>query len=202
MARLNPTLRRAALLALAALAVSAPADANAQLGACPGQTVSQVFLPWSDPGWYTSVPDGGLVAAGEGWTFRGGAAVVDGNVPFHVRSASDSQALALAPGASAVTPPICIGPGHPSLRFFARSERATGTALVVTAEFLDPVGIQRSVPVGVIPAAPAWQPTPILPIVINALALTGSRPAWLRFTRAGGGDWFVDDVYVDPYGKG
>jgi hypothetical protein len=203
MASLTSTLRRTAVLAFAAFAVSTPAPADAQLGAaCPGQSVSQVFLPWADPAWYTSVPDGGLEAGGAGWTLSGAAAVVEGNEPFHVRSASDSRALALAPGASASSPPACVGPGHPTLRFFARSERASGTWLIVAAEFVDPVGVRRSVPVGMIAATPSWQPTPVLPIVVNALALTGSRPVGLRFTRSGGGDWFVDDVYVDPYGKG
>jgi hypothetical protein len=202
MAPLTRTARRAALLAVAVLAAAAPARAGAQIGVCPGQTVAQVFRPWSDFAWYASVPDGGLENGGAGWTLRGAATVVDGNEPFHVRSESDSRSLALAPGASASSAPACIGPGHPTLRFFARSEEATGTALVVTAEFVDPMGVQRSVPVGVVPATTAWQPTPILPIVINALALAGPSAVTFRLTRSGGGDWFVDDLYVDPYGKG
>jgi hypothetical protein len=202
MSPLTRTVRRAALLALAVLAAVAPARAEARLGACPGQAVAQVFLPWLDYAYYTSVPDGGLENGGAGWTLRGAAAVADGNEPFHVRSASDSHSLALAPGDSASSPPVCIGPGHPTLRFFARSQQASGTALGVAAEFVDARGVQRSVPVGVIPATAAWQPSPVLPVVVNVLALTGPRTVSFRFAPTGSGEWFVDDVFVDPYGKG
>jgi hypothetical protein len=194
-------LRRAALLALAVSLAGAPASAHAWLGACPAQPVAQVFLPWADPAWYEAVPDGGLEAGGAGWALGGGAAVVGGNEPYHVHSASDSRSLALPPAASAASPAVCLGPGHPTLRFFARSDAATRSALTVSAEFADPAGVRRSVPIGVITPTAAWRPSPALPIVLNTLALVGPQQAVFRFT-AGDGGWSVDDVYVDPYGKG
>jgi hypothetical protein len=202
MTTLQRCLRRAALLALAVSLVGAPAGAQARRGACPGQPVSQVFLPWADPSWYASVPDGGLEAGGAGWTLQGGAEVVSGNEPYYVRSASDSRALAVGPSGSAGTPPACIGPGHPTLRFFVRSSIATQGTLLVTVELVEPAGTSRSVLIGVIGPTSSWQPSPVLPVLTNTLALLIPQQAVFRFTPSGAGQWYVDDVYVDPYGKG
>src|SRR5918995_4672663 len=114
--------QRVALVLFAIAVASVPGEAHAQIwSGCAAEPVARVFLPWGDPGWYASVPDGGLEAGGAGWTLRAGAAVVDGNEPFHVRSDSDARALSLPPGASASTPGTCVGPGHPTLRFFLRN---------------------------------------------------------------------------------
>jgi hypothetical protein len=202
MLTVHRSLRHAALLALVLVGASAPAAAGAQPAACPGESIAQVFLPWADPAWYASVPDGGLEAGGAGWRLRGVAAVVEGNEPFHVRAPGDSRALALAPGGAASSPAACVGPGHPTLRFFARSERAANTSLAVTVELTDPAGNVRSLPIGLIAPTPAWQPSPILLIVTNALTLLGPQQAVFKFTPRGEGSWYIDDVYVDPYGKG
>ncbi|HET6551773.1 MAG TPA: hypothetical protein VFG79_25115 [Solirubrobacter sp.] len=190
------------VVALAALAL--PTSAQAQLGAtCPLRSVAQVFLPWGDLGWYASVPDGGLEAGGGSWDLRGGAHVVEENEPFHVRRATDRWSLALVPGASAASASMCIGPGHPTVRFFVRNSGSDQAVLTVTVEFTDPSGAQQSVPIGVIGAGAEWQPSPPLPVAINLLSLLAIQHASFRFTASGGGGhWGIDDVYVDPYGKG
>jgi hypothetical protein len=202
MLAVTPCLRRAAPLAAAALIMAPSSRAEAQIGACPAQPAAQVFLPWSDPAWYASVPDGGLESGGAAWTLRGPAAVVSGNEPYRVRAASDARALRLAPTASAASPASCVGPGHPTLRFFVRSENSALTALNVSVEFVDPTGASRSVPIGVISPTPAWQPSPVLPVIANTLSPALPQQARFRFTTSGDGAWYVDDVYVDPYGKG
>jgi hypothetical protein len=190
------------VVALATLAL--PTSAQAQLGAtCPLQSVAQVFLPWGDLGWYASVPDGGLEAGGGAWSLAGGARVVEENEPFYVRRATDRWSLALGPGASAASPPMCIGPGHPTLRFFIRNTGSDDAMLTVTVEFTDPSGREQTVPIGVIGAGPEWRPSPPLPVTINLLSLVAVQRASFRFTASGGGGhWGIDDVYVDPYGKG
>ena len=60
-------------------------------------------------------------SGGSGWTLERGAAVVHGNEPFYVGGGGDACALALPPGGSATTAPVCIGIEHPTLRFFARN---------------------------------------------------------------------------------
>jgi hypothetical protein len=48
-----------------------------------------------------------------------------------------------------------------------------------------------------------WAPTPLLPVVLNALSLLRSQSVAYRFAPADdSGRWWIDDVYVDPYGKG
>jgi hypothetical protein len=47
----------------------------------------------------------------------------------------------------------------------------------------------------------AWAPTPPIAIWANALSLLVPQQVAFRFA-ADGGEWQIDDVYVDPYGKG
>jgi hypothetical protein len=194
--------RLVALALAVAAALAAPAAAHARVASCPWQPAAQVFLPWGDPAWYASVPDGGLEAGGDGWTLRGGAAIAAGNEPFYVRSREDRRSLALPLAASAVSAPSCIGAGHPTVRFFVRNTGAPRAALRVSVDFVDGLGTRRSLPIGVVTATPEWAPSPVLPVVINALSLLAVQHAAFRFTPVDGGEWRVDDVYVDPYGKG
>jgi hypothetical protein len=187
---------------LAVVAASVPGEAHAQVfGSCAPGPVARIFLPWGDPAWYESVPDGGLEAGGTGWTLRGGAAVVAGNEPYYVRSQTDTRALSLPPGASASTPDTCVGPGHPTLRFFLRNPGETRAPLRVSVQFTDPAGTERSVPIGWVMGARAWTPSPVLLTAMNSLGLLKAQTVSFRFTSTEA-QYTVDDVYVDPYGKG
>jgi hypothetical protein len=171
-------LLRAALAALALL-VLLPSAARAD--DCSGQMLDRTFLPWADPALYTPVP--------EGWTLAGGAAVVSGNEPF---LAGDSS-LSLPAGASGTTAPLCIGLGHPTVRFFARNTGNPLSQLRVSA-----VAGGAELPIGLISAGREWAPSPPLLLAANLL---GADSVAFRFS-ADGGSWSVDDVYVDPYRKG
>jgi hypothetical protein len=191
-------LRCAALLVLTVAAAGRAGEAQADiLTGCKSGPVAQVFLPWVDPAWYALVPDGGFESGGQGWTLDAGAVVVSGNEPYYVRAAGDARSLALPAGASAATPPMCVSPGHPTLRFFVRHIGPAWSDLVVTVDFVDPVGVRRSVLVGSIKAGAAWMPSPVLAVPTNVLG----RTIVVRFSSSAGA-WSVDDVYVDPYGKG
>ena len=97
--------------ALAILALPGPAHA----AGCPDQPLDRTFRPWLDPAWYTPAPNGGLESGAAGWTLERGAAVVPGNEPFHVGGSDDASSLALPPGGSATTAPVCIGVEHPTI---------------------------------------------------------------------------------------
>jgi hypothetical protein len=194
--------RTAPLLLTVLVLAAAPGEARAQLGTCAGGPAAQVFLPWADSSWYASVPDGGFEAGGAGWALAGDAAIVNGNESYFVRSSADSRALALGPSGDAFSPPACVGPGKPTLRFFVRAAGAPHDVLNVSVQLLDPAGGARWVPIGAVARTGRWQPAPILPIATNLLALVVSQEAVFRFAPAGGGTWYVDDIYVDPYGKG
>jgi hypothetical protein len=186
----------AGILALAALALAVPSGAWAS--DCPQQSLSQTFLPWLDVAWYVPAPNGAFEGGTEDWTLRGGAQVVDGNNPY----LAGDRSLALPAGASATTAPMCIGLEHPTIRLFARNTGAPLSTLTVSVVFSDLLGVTRSLPIGVIGAGDSWSPTPVMPILVNLLALTGDQRVAFRFTAADDrGEWAIDDVYVDPYKK-
>jgi hypothetical protein len=205
---LTPRLRRVGIAGVAALAlavgvpVGARADGDPAAG-CPDGTVAQTFQHWLDPAWYVQAPDGGLEQGAAGWTLLGHATVADGNEPYHVGSADDTRSLALAPGASATTAPMCIGIEHPTIRFFARNTGAPHAQLKVSVVYRDAEGHRRLLTIGLVTGDTAWAPTPVLPVVVNLLALLGEQQAAFQFTPADDdGNWWIDDIYVDPYSKG
>ncbi len=203
----SPRLARPALAALAALAiiVCSPAAGNAAvLDGCPDQHLERPFLPWLDPASYVLVPNGGVERGASGWTLDGGARVVDGNESFNVGGDDDDHSLALPSGAAATSPSLCIGVEHPTVRLFARNTGSPTSTLAVAVVFRDLEGEPRSLPVGLVTAGADWQPTVPLPLLANLLAvLPAGQQAAIRLTPADdGGEWTVDDVYIDPYSKG
>jgi hypothetical protein len=201
MAKLTRRWRRAGGVALAALTLALPAAAQA--AACPAQPVAQRFLPWADPGWYAAVPDGGFEGPAASWTLAGGTAVVAGNEPYFVGTPLDQSSLALPSGASATSAGMCTGLGHPTLRFFARNLGSPHATLTVSAVIRDPNGAEQTVPIGVITAGAEWAPTPPVPVASNVLSPLCTQSTAFRFAPADNrGRWSIDDVYLDPYGKG
>lgn len=189
---------------VAGLAVAAP---SAQAGLlvntapdCDAQSLSKPFLPWLDPANYTLAPGGDFES--DTWELRGGAAVVSGNSSHYVGSSSDSHSLSLPRGSSATSPTICVGLEHPTLRFFAKNSGSLLSTLRVAVKFEDATGNVQSLPIGVFAAGGSWQPTLPTLVVANLLPLLpGERtPVAFEFTPLGlGGNWRIDDVYVDPW---
>jgi hypothetical protein len=197
-------------IALGWLAVAlAVAPAAAQAGPlvasapnCTSQALSQPFLPWLDPAHYTLAPNGGFENRASGWTLTGKASVVSGNETFYVRSRSDTRSLKLPAGSSATSSSICVGIEYPTLRLFARNAGAASSTLRVEVLFEDAAGNVLSAPIGTLTAGTSWQPTVPMVIGANLLPLLpdSKTPVAFRFTPQGsGGDWRIDDVYVDPY---
>ncbi len=203
MSRRSNALLAAVATLLVSVVAAVPASAGVLVSSAPdcdnGQT-SQPFRPWLDPAQYFLAPDGGFEADAADWSLDG-ASVVAGNQGFGVGGA----ALALPAGASATSPTFCVGLEHPTARFFVRrtSGSALRSALRVEARFELATGAVTTLPVGVVTAGSSWQPSPVAPLIGNLLALLPGEhtPAQLRFS-AEGGSFEIDDVYVDPYGRG
>jgi hypothetical protein len=191
---------RAVVLVLCGLSLALPASAAAQ-AECPPQPVAQVFMPWGDPAWYASVADGGMETRLGAWSLGGSARFVTGNEPFFVRSPGDAWSLSLPSGASAIGAPTCVNLGHPTLRLFARSGNPTQGTLRIAVEFTDLTGARRTQQIAMLAADGSWAPTPPIAIFANTLSLAIPQQVRFRFT-ADGAKWQLDDVYVDPYGKG
>jgi hypothetical protein len=189
---------RGVLAGLALLLLAPPAGASA--GLCPSQPVAQRFAPWSDPAWYAGLPGGGFEVGTAAWTLAGGGAVGEGNEPFHIGTPADHRSLRLPPGGSGTSPAICIGADHPTLRLVARNGGPPTGSLTVSAVVSGLTGETRAIPLATLTARD-WEPTAPIPVTLNVLALALPQSVAFRF-EAAGGDWAIDDVYIDPYGKG
>lgn len=197
--------RSTAVLAAALFAVLAPAGAHAGVLVesatdCEAQSSARVFLPWADVANYTLAP-GGAGESSDGLSFSGGASIVDGNEPWTVRDAGDSRSISLPEGSSVTTGVMCVGVEHPTLRFFSKQNSGSLFDEVdVEVLFEDSLGLVQSLWIGQARTS-SWQPTAVMAIPASLLPLLpGDRtPVAFRFT-ADGGDFQIDDVYVDPWG--
>lgn len=201
----NPLRPLPVLLALALMlalpgAASAGALTDALDGGCPEQATSQAFLAWGDPLPYALVDDGGFEASPTRWTLSGGATRVAGNQPF---DASGAHSLRIPAGGSAVSPAVCLGVLSPTVRFFLDAPGSLLANLRIEVLVEDGAGVVQTLPVAVEPGlVRGWRPSAPALVVQNLFAaLPGGAAAAVRL-RASGGAFTVDDVYVDPYGKG
>jgi hypothetical protein len=206
---LQRVIRLAALTGTGLLLALAPSSAHGVIvappaGECAAQPTSDPFAGWGDHAPYTRLIDGGFEGGATAWTLRR-AAVVEGNQPWYRHDAGDRRALALGAGGSAVSPPLCIGLGHPTLRLFARN---TGSPLgLLSVEILaeTSLGLTLPIPIGVVGRLrSSWAPTHRMLTLVNLLTLLppGVTEVSFRFRAIGlGSSWVIDDVYVDPYAK-
>jgi hypothetical protein len=188
----------------ATLALAAPASAGLVVQTttnCPAEPISQPFSRWLDPFPYQLAPGGSFEAGAPGWRLAGAARVVAGNEPWRVTGGADGASLRLPSGTSATTPPVCVGLEHPTIRFFARRNSGLLSTLAVSAVVTLQGGGTLAVPVGVVVAGGSWTPTLPYFFVGNFLPLLPGQytPVSFRFTPILGGDWQIDDVYIDPW---
>jgi hypothetical protein len=205
---MKQTWRRALMGAVATTVASLAMAGSASAGVlvtsaqdCTTQDLSSPFAPWNDDASYAQVKNGGLENGAAGWTLSGGAKVVSGNEPWNVAGDGDGASLRLPAGSSAISPPMCVGIEHPTVRFFARKNSGLLSTLVVTARVHLSLGGTIDVPFGVLLAGGQWKPSPAFLYLGNLLPLLPGQhtDVSFRFTPLLGGDWQVDDVYVDPY---
>ena len=207
---MNGIIRRAVLAATAAVATAAvfaaPASAGiltASASDCGDETLTRPFAQFGDSANYKLVRNGAFETGTDGWTLTGGARVVTGNEPWKVGGSGHAKSLVLPAGSTAISPVSCVGLGEPTLRFFAKKNRAALlgiSTLAVSVYVKTSLGLTVAVPVGTVLNGGQWKPTPQLLIVANLLPLLpGDRtPVAFQFTPVLG-DWQMDDLYVDPW---
>jgi len=184
------------VLGVTVLASGAVGTARAGL-TCPGQTYVQPFEPWLDEANYVSVQNGSLESS-SGWSLSGGAHLVAGNEPFYINSADDSHSLALPAGSSAISPALCITLLHPDLRFLAVNNGSPTSLLRVDAIVNTGLfNLSLTIPVAYLSGGSTWAPTVPIPFLTNLLSPVFGTVSF-RFTPLGG-NWQIDDVYVDPF---
>ena len=108
----------------------------------------------------------------------------------------DHRSLRLPPGATGTSPAICLGADHPALRLLVTNRGGSlASRLTVSA-----IAQKRTLPIATLTARD-WTPTAPLPVALNVLAVALPQSVAFRFD-ATDGIWAIDDVYIDPYGKG
>lgn len=186
-----------ATVALTAFSAAPAGAALISTGACSEATLSQPFARWGDQSTYELVPGGDFEGSLTGWTLSSGATRVAGSEPFGATGSVGSYSLALAAGASAQSPYVCVNASYPTFRFFARNSGLLSTVLVqvVYKTALGTVAL----PLGTVALSGQWQPT--LPMLtgslVGGLLSGGTAQAALRFTALTGSSR-IDDVFVDP----
>jgi hypothetical protein len=186
----------AALLSGVLPGLVAPADTPAS-GSCE-TTTSQPFARWGDRANYVLMPGGTFEAGSAAWTLSKGGRIVRGNETFYVHAASDTQALELPPGSSALTPPNCFAFGDWKLRFFvAGSGGRVRVNVVVRSALLGAVSVLDG---GTVRGGSTWQPSPEIGLTLtNLTGLLAVDAVSVRFTSTGSSSVRIDDAYLDPW---
>jgi hypothetical protein len=205
---------RTALLAVIAAAAFAAMTGTANAGVlvasapnCDNGATSQPFAQWGDGNQYFLAPGGNFESGLGGWDLNGARAVAD-QEPWNAAADGGDTGLSIPAGRSVVSPTICVGLEHPTMRFFAHRTGggllAGVSQLVVTARVETSLGLVLEVPVGAVGVlsgnGPSWNKTPAEIVLASLLPLLPGEhtPIQFRFTAVGASNWVIDDVYVDP----
>ncbi|HEU5063188.1 MAG TPA: hypothetical protein VFT79_08570 [Solirubrobacterales bacterium] len=192
------------LLAIMSAVVAVLACTAATAQACDYRGAEQVFKPWGDNHFYVLAPDGGFEAGGAGWSLAGGAATVEGNEPFYLNDAADQRSLSLPAGSSALSPSICMSLDTPIFRLFARNTGDPSAGLRVEASY-KLLGVVRTKTVSTVKADSSWAPSQQMSTVLTLSTVVGTlvpSAIQIRITPVGsGGQWQVDDLYIDPFSR-
>jgi hypothetical protein len=162
---------------------------------------SQVFAAWGDTATYALAPQGDL-SASDDWTLNKQATVVSGADPF----SGAVQSLELAKGAEAATPAMCVNLDNPTIRFFVKNVGGNGKShLKVDVLYEDSGGHVKRLTIAKLDAHREWQPSVILPMYMNMLALAspnGLTAVAFRFKAEGlqkDETLSISSLYVDPF---
>jgi hypothetical protein len=175
--------------------------------ACPERYIENPFTAWDDNADYFLIKEGNLGSDSTyDWSFGGGGLVAENN-PNSLHG-EEASSLSLREGDSADSPSVCVTVDDPTMRFFVKNTGEETGTLRVDAVYLDENFDEHTYHLGTLTSADAgseWGPSPVLELAAP-LADTlggGETPVTFRFTAEGrGSGWLIDDVYVDPYGKG
>ena len=171
-------------------------------GSCGNQVDSHPFARWGDNNSYTLVTGGTFEAGGLPWALSSGANVAAGNESYYVNASSDHNSLSLPSGSSATSLPVCTSIYHPTLRLFVNNTGSASSHLRVEALYPGLLGGVQVARLGDLGGTSTWQPSPELQLTVTNLLATLSLQRTVmayRFTPEGaGGQWRIDDVYLDP----
>ena len=165
---------------------------------------SSMFAAWGDDATYVLAPQGDL-AASDGWTLNKQATVIPSADPF----SGAKNSLQFVKGAQAATPAMCVNLDNPTIRFFVRDLGGNDKSqLKIDVLYEDLDGHVKHLTVARVRARGEWQPSVILPIYMNILALaspSGVTAVAFRFKAEGlqkDETLSISALYVDPLKMG
>jgi hypothetical protein len=169
--------------------------------------VTYPFAPWGDYAKYAFVPNGGFESGATGWKLSGGAQVVSGNESFYVHGPRERYSLRMPPGSTATTAPMCISLFSGKMRFFTANAGAPTARLKVQVLYNGGVGsllgtvgkLLGLAEVGYVTSGAAWQPSPPIGMLGGTLPLLTSSVQFRFSAPYDGGNFRLDDVYLDPF---
>jgi hypothetical protein len=182
----------------------------ASVPVCDNGATQQAFSGFGDGSQYFLVPGGDFESGAAGWSADGSSVVAD-QEPWKVHGDAGANALSIPSANTVVSPTVCVGIEHPTMRFFAHRSGggllAGASQLVVTARVETSLGSIVEVPVGTVGSlsnGTKWNATPTQIVLPSLLPLIpGSHtPIQFRFTSVGTATWVIDDVFVDPHCRG
>ena len=191
----------ALLSAVAVFVVPAAAQA-----ACQATPTTKPFKVFNDSNDYSLVPNGGFESGAGGWSLPG-ARVTTGNESWSVRAAGDSKSLAIDATGTAVSPTVCIDIKRPTYRFFARRTSGSWGVLNLRVRWQDSSGHTNETTSAALDTSfgTAWRVSPVYNIASLLGLWNADQDASVQLVfdpETSGGSWAIDDVYVDPYGRG
>jgi hypothetical protein len=181
--------------AIAALAlVAAPAASAATVVPCETRATTPVFSQFGDQRDYYLAP-GGSFEGSITWFNGGPVSLVAGNEPWYLAGTGHSSAVRLQYGARLISPVLCVTRDEPYLRFMAKSE-GTGSLHVTVFLFSASNKVLHSSSMSSRDFA-SWAPSHL--IDLQTSKLPAGEQGYIAVAFRSGGDWTIDDVFVDPY---
>ncbi len=189
------------ILALLATPLVAAGPASA---ACATTPTKKAFSSFGDQRDYSLLPGGGFESGTtSGWAL-GSSSIVSGNESFLIGQKTDARSLAVPAKSVVVSPKFCVGIEHPTFRIFAKKRSGTWQTVLVKLRWTDAKGKVNDTTVGALNGSDyaAWKPTPsfklaeTLPLWQSGQTLTAQI---VLDPEDYGGDWQIDDIYIDPY---
>jgi len=195
-----------AVFSLVLIVVTAPVAQANLLSILPGSCGNQVdtlpFARWGDNSSYTLVTGGTFEAGSLPWALYSGASVAAGNESFYVHASSDRNSLSLPSGSSATSLAVCTSIYHPTLRLFVDNSGSASSRLRVEALYPGLLGGVQVARLGELAGTATWQPSPELQLTVTnllaTLSLSQTAMAFRVTPEGAGGQWRIDDVYLDP----
>lgn len=154
-----------------------------------------IFAPLKDDAHYQLVDDGTFENGAASWELSGGAQVVrDLDLGLPWLGAPDEHALEIGPGATALSPPICVTEASETFRFLSAAARAgdDDDNLKVEVIYLRKKTKEFKV------KSPNLRGAASKKLKLSTGEFKQDSTVRLRFSTLEGATVRVDDVYMDP----